>query len=41
MSQSIIRSLAKNVFIPTEESWKRFELEAIVDQYIELFFRRR
>jgi glycosyltransferase involved in cell wall biosynthesis len=38
MAQAIIRALSKNVFVPTEESWKRFELEAIVDQYIELFF---
>jgi glycosyltransferase involved in cell wall biosynthesis len=38
MAQAITRALVKDIFSPTEESWKRFELEAIVDQYIELFF---
>lgn len=38
IAQAIERALTGEVFPFTAESWKRFELDTIVDQYLELFF---
>lgn len=38
MAQAIESSLAGNAIHPPTESWKPFELENIVDQYVALFF---
>jgi glycosyltransferase involved in cell wall biosynthesis len=38
MAQAIERALAEDIFPLPAESWKRFELETVVNQYLDLFF---
>ena len=41
MAQAIGKALGEDVSSVPEDSWKRFELETVVDQYLDLFFGKR
>jgi glycosyltransferase involved in cell wall biosynthesis len=41
MAQAIGKALRREVSPLSENSWKRFDLETVVDQYLDLFFGKR